>query len=208
MPSSTAARVALSASVTRSFFSLTSVSVAPPTLMTATPPESLASRSCSFSFSYSEVVSAIESRSNSQRSSMASVSPAPSRMIVSSLEMVTFLAVPSTENSAVSSFMPVSSEMTVPLVSTAMSCSVALRLSPNPGALTAATLTPPRSLLTTSVASASPSMSSAMITSGFCSLTTCSRSGSIDCSEETFFSTSRMSGFSNSHFMFLGEVTK
>ena len=47
-----------------------------------------------------------------------------------------------------------------------MSCSIALRRSPKPGALTAATLRPPRSLLTTSVASASPSMSSAMISSG------------------------------------------
>ena len=48
-PSSTAARVACSASSTRSLRSLTSISVAPPTLMTATPPASLASRSCSFS---------------------------------------------------------------------------------------------------------------------------------------------------------------
>lgn len=46
------ARVALSASVTRSFFSFTSTSEPPPTLSTATPPESFASRSCSFSFSY------------------------------------------------------------------------------------------------------------------------------------------------------------
>mmetsp|Transcript_8013 Transcript_8013/g.20440 ORF Transcript_8013/g.20440 Transcript_8013/m.20440 type:complete len:201 (+) Transcript_8013:130-732(+) len=60
MPSSTAARVALRASTTRSFFSPTSLSVAPPTLMTATPPESLARRSWSFSFSYSEVVLSIE----------------------------------------------------------------------------------------------------------------------------------------------------
>ncbi len=51
MPSCTAARVALSASSMRSFFSLTSTSVAPPTRMTATPPESLARRSCSFSLS-------------------------------------------------------------------------------------------------------------------------------------------------------------
>ncbi len=51
MPSSTAARVACSASSTRAFFSFISVSVAAPTLMTATPPESLASRSCSFSLS-------------------------------------------------------------------------------------------------------------------------------------------------------------
>jgi hypothetical protein len=47
-----------------------------------------------------------------------------------------------------------------------MSCSIAFRRSPNPGALTAATLRPPRSLLTTSVASASPSTSSAIMTSG------------------------------------------
>src|SRR5215831_9869830 len=46
MPSSTAARVACMASSTRSFRSLTSTSVAPPTRITATPPASLASRSC------------------------------------------------------------------------------------------------------------------------------------------------------------------
>jgi hypothetical protein len=47
-----------------------------------------------------------------------------------------------------------------------MSSSIALRRSPKPGALTAATLRPPRSLLTTRVASASPSISSAMMSSG------------------------------------------
>ena len=47
-----------------------------------------------------------------------------------------------------------------------MSCSIALRRSPKPGALTAATLTIPRMLLTTKVAKASPSTSSAMIRSG------------------------------------------
>jgi hypothetical protein len=59
-----------------------------------------------------------------------------------------------------------------------MSSSIALRRSPKPGALTAATLRPPRSLLTTSVASASPSTSSAMMTSGFEVYTTASSSGS------------------------------
>ena len=44
-----------------------------------------------------------------------------------------------------------------------MSSSIALRRSPKPGALTAATFRPPRSLLTTRVASASPSTSSAMM---------------------------------------------
>jgi hypothetical protein len=51
MPSSTAARVAFSASSTRSFLSFTSSSLEPPTLITATPPASLAKRSCSFSLS-------------------------------------------------------------------------------------------------------------------------------------------------------------
>ena len=110
--------------------------------------------------------------------------------------------------SAVSSFMPTSSEMTVAPVSTAMSCSVAFRLSPKPGALTAATFIPPRSLLTTSVASASPSTSSATMISGFCVFTTCSRSGSIDWSDDTFFSTRRMNGFSTSTFCVFGEVMK
>ena len=49
MPSSTAARVAFIASSTRAFFSFISVSVAAPTRITATPPTSFASRSCSFS---------------------------------------------------------------------------------------------------------------------------------------------------------------
>ena len=49
MPSSTAALVACMASSTRAFFSFISVSVAAPTLITATPPDSLARRSCSFS---------------------------------------------------------------------------------------------------------------------------------------------------------------
>src|ERR1700694_1501512 len=63
MPSSTAARVALRASSTRAFFSFISVSVAAPTWITATPPTSFARRSCSFSRSYSEVVSSICARS-------------------------------------------------------------------------------------------------------------------------------------------------
>ena len=49
MPSSTAARVAWSASSTRAFFSFISLSVAAPTLIFATPPASFASRSSSFS---------------------------------------------------------------------------------------------------------------------------------------------------------------
>lgn len=63
-------------------------------------------------------------------------------------------------------------------VRTAISCRLFLRLSPKPGALTAASLTPPRSLFTMRVASASDSTSSATISSGRCVLITCSRIGS------------------------------
>ena len=63
---------------------------------------------------------------------------------------------------------PVSSLMTVPPVRMAMSSSMALRRSPKPGALTARTFRVPRSLLTTRVARASPSTSSATITTFFC----------------------------------------
>jgi hypothetical protein len=49
MPSSTAAFVACMASSMCALFSFISVSVAAPTLITATPPTSFASRSCNFS---------------------------------------------------------------------------------------------------------------------------------------------------------------
>ena len=59
-----------------------------------------------------------------------------------------------------------------------MSSSIALRRSPKPGALTAVVFRMPRMLFTTSVASASPSTSSAMISSGLPALATCSSTGS------------------------------
>ncbi len=59
IPSSTAARVALRASSRRYYLSFNSTSVAAPTSMTATPPDILAKRSCNFSLSKSDVVSAI-----------------------------------------------------------------------------------------------------------------------------------------------------
>ena len=57
IPSSRAARVAARASSALCFRSLSCGSVGAPTLMMATPPESFAILSCSFSLSYSEVVS-------------------------------------------------------------------------------------------------------------------------------------------------------
>ena len=87
MPSSTAARVAFSASSMRSFISFISTSVAAPTLITA--PASLARRSCNFSRSKSEVVFSIALRMVATRALIASESPAPSTMVVVSLLTLT-----------------------------------------------------------------------------------------------------------------------
>ena len=59
-----------------------------------------------------------------------------------------------------------------------MSWSIALRRSPKPGALTATLLNVPRILLTTSVARASPSTSSATMTSALPVCITFSSTGS------------------------------
>ena len=67
-----------------------------------------------------------------------------------------------------------------------MSCSMALRRSPKPGALTATDLNVPRILLTTSVARASPSTSSARISSGLPPCMTFSSTGSRSLTAEIF----------------------
>ena len=71
----------------------------------------------------------------------------------------TLRAVPSCSTVTSSSFMPRSLAMYSEPVTMAMSCSRAFRRSPKPGALIAHTLMIPRSLFTTSVASASPAHS-------------------------------------------------
>ena len=69
-----------------------------------------------------------------------------------------------------------------------MSSIMALRRSPKPGALTAQTCSVPRSLLTTSVASASPSTSSATMRSGLPRCAIFSSTGSRSFMLESFFS--------------------
>src|SRR5581483_3754080 len=127
MPSSSAARVACSASSTRFFFSFISVSVAAPTFTTATPPASFASRSCSFSRSKSESVFSISCFSCLMRALIASESPAPSMMVVESLSTTTLRARPSCESFVFSSLRPISSVITSPPVRIAMSSSMRLR---------------------------------------------------------------------------------
>ena len=150
----------------RSFISLSSVSVAAPTLITATPPDNLARRSCSFSRSNSEVLLSICDLMTATRLAIASGFPEPSTITVLSLSTVTLEACPSASIVASLSSRPRSSVITVPPVKIAMSSNIALRRSPKPGALTATTLKVPRILLRTSVGRASPSTSSATIKSG------------------------------------------
>ena len=89
-----------------------------------------------------------------------------------------------------------------------MSCSIALRRSPKPGALTATLRNVPRILLTTSVASASPSTSSAMITSGLPDWLTFSSTGSMSLTAEIFEFAIRMYGSSITASIRSGSVTK
>mmetsp|Transcript_46680 Transcript_46680/g.135883 ORF Transcript_46680/g.135883 Transcript_46680/m.135883 type:complete len:233 (-) Transcript_46680:802-1500(-) len=188
-PSSTAARVAFKASLRRSLTSPTSTSEAPPTLITATPPESFARRSRNLSRSYSDVVDSMTAWICSTRALISSPGPAPSRMMVSSLVTVTVFAVPRAAGSKFSSSLrPVSSLMSSAPVSTAMSWSKAFLWSPKPGALTAATCNPPRSLLTIIVARASPSTSSATMRSGRWALAVCSSTGRMLWTVEIFLS--------------------
>ena len=139
---------------------------------------------------------------------MSSSSPAPSTKVVSSLVMIIFLALPKRSRVAVSSLRPTSSLMTCPPVRMAMSCNMALRRSPKPGAFTATDLKVPRILLTTKVANASPSTSSAMITKGRPLCMTFSRIGNMSRTVEIFDDTSNTYGSSRTASIRSGSVTK
>eukprot|EP01139_Manchomonas_bermudensis_P006121 Amastigsp_a176505_14.p4 type:complete len:130 gc:universal Amastigsp_a176505_14:203-592(+) len=118
-------------------------------------------------------------------------------MMVFSLPTSIRLAWPRSCSCTASSFRPTSSEITVPPVRIAMSSSMALRRSPKPGAFTAVVFRMPRMLFTTSVASASPSTSSAMISKGRPALATCSRVGSRSRMLEIFLSCNNTKGLSS-----------
>ena len=119
-------------------------------------------------------------------------------MVVLSLVITTRFATPKSSRVALSSSIPNSDEITVPAVRIAISCNIALRRSPKPGALTAATLTIPRILLTTKVAKASDSTSSAMISNDLPAFATPSRMVIKSRMFEIFLSHRRMYGFSSS----------
>ena len=126
------------------------------------------------------------------RSLMSFSLPAPSMIVVLSLSILTDLALPSCVMSVFSSLRPRSSVITSPPVRIAISSSIALRLSPKPGALTAQVLSVPRMLFTINVASASPSMSSAIMRSCLPVWATFSSNGSKSFMLEIFLSWIRM----------------
>ena len=173
----------------RCFFSLSSTSVCAPTLMTQTPPASLARRSLSFSRSQSLSVFSISARICATRSATAWWSPPPSTMVESSLVTTMRRAVPSTSRPTWSSLRPTSGVTTWAPVRIARSCRIALRRSPNAGALTATEENVPRMRFTTRVDSASPSTSSATMNSGLPAWTTFSSSGSRSETVEILFCT-------------------
>src|SRR5215467_3943414 len=98
--------------------------------------------------------------------------------------------------------------MTSPPVRMAMSWSWALRRSPKAGALTAATLSVLRIAFTASVARASPSTSSATISSGLLADSTFSSSGSSSASAASFCVVTRTYASSSTASPASGSVTK
>jgi len=93
--------------------------------------------------------------------------PNPYLIIVLSLSINIFFAIPKSSSLIVSIEYPLFSVTKTPPVTIAISYNICFFLSPNCGAFTAATSMVPLSLLRTSSASAYPSTSSAIINSGF-----------------------------------------
>ena len=117
--------------------------------------------------------------------------PLPPTKVVSSFLETTLLIVPKSSSSADSNLRPTSSVITLAPVNIAISCNISLRLSPKPGALTARAFRVPLILLTTSVASASPSTSSAITTMFLLPLSTFSSKGNRSETADIFLSVTK-----------------
>ena len=177
IPSSLAALVAFKASSILNFLSFNSTSVAAPTSITATPPDNFAIRSWSFSLSYSESDISICFLISLTLSATFALVSSPTTIVVSSLVTVTLFALPIISVVMFSNLIPSSSVNIWPPVKIAISSSIAFLLSPKPGALTATALNTFLIVLTTNVANASPSTSSAINNNERPSLATCSNTG-------------------------------
>lgn len=125
-------------------------------------------------------------------SSMADLSPFPSKITVLSLVTMIYLQEPNTAGSALSKVKPMSSETTVPPVKMAISFNIAFLLSPKAGAFTAQTFNPALNLFNTKVAKASDSTSSQMINKGLYSFMECSKKCKTEFTELIFFSAIKM----------------
>ena len=117
--------------------------------------------------------------------------PLPPTKVVSSFLETTLLIVPKSSSSADSNLRPTSSVITLAPVNIAISCNISLRLSPKPGALTARALRVPLILLTTSVARASPSTSSAITTMFLLPFSTFSSKGNRSETADIFLSVTK-----------------
>mmetsp|Transcript_4512 Transcript_4512/g.14589 ORF Transcript_4512/g.14589 Transcript_4512/m.14589 type:complete len:205 (+) Transcript_4512:1100-1714(+) len=203
-----AALTELSASSYRSFLSLSSVSVAAPTLMRPMAPPSLATRSSAFSLSNCESVSSASARITLMRSATSSWKSPVAIIVVRSLATAMRCALPSISGVTPSRLRPSCSVTKVAPVTTAMSSRYARRLSPKPGGLMAHTSSTPRILLSTSEESASPVTSSAMMRSGSLEATRPSRRGTSSCMLLILRSVMRTRGFSSSQSCDSWSLTK
>ena len=134
--------------------------------------------------------------STSTRFCIACSLPFPSTMTVLSLLTRIFFATPSCSGVIASRSAALSSARYSPPVSTAMSSRFAFFSSPKPGALIAHTLRLPRRMLITRVVSASPSMSSAIMTSGLPSRAVISSAGTMSFIADIFLSVMSIRAFS------------
>ena len=158
--------VALRESSSLNFLYFISVSVAAPTLISATPPASLAILSFILSLSYSESVVSTSLFNFSTLALTSSLVSSKAIIVVFSFVIVIFLALPRSLIETFSSAIDLSSLINLAPVKIAISSKAAFLLSPNKGARTAATFKIPLFLFKTSVVKASPSMSSARIKNG------------------------------------------
>ena len=167
MPSSIAARVAETASSMRCFFSLSSTSVAAPTLIDADAAGQLGEPLLEL-LAVPVGVGVLDLGLDlvDPALDLGGVAAAVDDRGVVLGDRRRGGPVPSTSRPTWSSLRPTSGATTWPPVRVAMSCIIALRRSPKAGALTATALKVPRILLTTRVDSASPSTSSARMNSG------------------------------------------
>ena len=115
---------------------------------------------------------------------------------------MSFSHVPKCSNVTSSNDNPTFSVITVAPVNTAISSNIAKRFSPNPGAFTATTFRLPRTLFTTNVDNASPSISSAMITIDRSICITDSNNDRTSFVAEIRFSYNKINGLDNSACIF------